>query len=82
MIHAYAYFTYDSLIEVFYKTDSLLTNIHHVTVVAVTYFHAKSTTTGWEYICNYLFLIFLVLHFLAETSNPCIIIRTILKISD
>ena len=52
MAHSFAYFTFDSLIEVYYKSDSLLTNVHHVVVVAVTYFHIKSYTTGFEYVGN------------------------------
>jgi hypothetical protein len=50
MIHAFAYFIYDSIIEVYYGTDDLLTNLHHVCVVAMTYFHIKSQTSGFEYI--------------------------------
>ena len=50
MIHAFAYFIYDSIIEVYYGTDDLLTNCHHVCVVAMSYFHIKSQYSGFEYI--------------------------------
>jgi len=72
MVHAAAYFVYDSIIEIVYGTADTLTNMHHVFVLVACYFHLSNHYSGWEYV---------VLHFLAEISNPFLIIRTYLKIS-
>ncbi len=50
MCHSFAYFTYDSVIEIYYGTDDLLTNAHHVIVVGATYFHLRHKYGGYEYI--------------------------------
>jgi hypothetical protein len=52
--HSFAYFAYDSIIEVYYGTDDLLTNAHHIVVVAATYFHIRNTHGGFEFICKYI----------------------------
>ena len=71
MVHSVAYFTYDSIIEVYYKTDDFLTNVHHFLVLSASIFHLKNQYSGYEYI---------LMHLVAEMSNPFLIIRTILKI--
>ena len=48
--HAFAYFTYDSIIEIYYGTDDLLTNLHHVVVVVSTAFFFFNKFGGYEYI--------------------------------
>ena len=53
MVHAFAYFIYDSIVEVYYGTDDLLTNLHHVCVVTVNFFHLKATYSGYEFIGKY-----------------------------
>ena len=50
MCHAFAYFVYDSIIEVYYGTDDMLTNCHHVIVVGCTYFHLRNRIGGYEFI--------------------------------
>jgi hypothetical protein len=69
--HAFAYFTYDSIIEVYYGTSDLLTNMHHVIVVGATFVHVTTKFGGFEYAFT---------HFLAEISNPSLVLRTIYKI--
>jgi len=71
IVHAVAYFAYDSIIEIVYGTADTLTNFHHLFVLLGTYFHLMNNYSGWEYI---------VLHFMAEISNPFLIIRTVLKL--
>jgi len=66
-----AYFCYDSIIEIYYGTDDLLTNLHHIVVVVATSFFFFNKYGGFEY---------MVLHLMAEISNPFLIIRTMLKI--
>ncbi len=34
--HSLAYFSYDTVIELYYGTDDFLTNLHHVIVVTTT----------------------------------------------
>ena len=80
MVHSFAYFVFDSIIEVIYGTDDILTNIHHVCVVSMSYFHIKGQYGGFEYMGNIHLLIYIVLHLMAEVSNPFLILRTILKI--
>ncbi len=48
--HAFAYFTYDSIIEMYYGTDDMLTNLHHVVVVISTSFFFFNKFGGYEYI--------------------------------
>lgn len=72
MTHCTAYFVYDSIIEVYYKTDDFLMNLHHVCVCAVSFWQLSSKTSGFE---------FLVLHWMAESSNPFLIMRSILRIA-
>ena len=48
--HSFAYFSYDTLIEIYYGTDDLLTNAHHLIVVTSTYLFLKSKHGGFEYI--------------------------------
>ena len=50
--HATAYFIFDSIIEIAYKTDDFLTNSHHVSVLMVSYFCLRAPHTGFEYICK------------------------------
>jgi hypothetical protein len=52
MSHAFAYFTYDSIIEIYYRTDDFLTNMHHVCVLISSYCHITSPNCGFEYIGN------------------------------
>jgi hypothetical protein len=73
MCHAFAYFTFDSIIEIIYGTDDLLTNLHHVIVLISNYCHMKGQYGGFEY---------LVMHWLAEVSNPSLILRTIWKLTN
>ena len=75
-----AYFTYDSIIEIYYGTDDLLTNMHHVIVVFSTCFFFFNKYGGFEYIGKILNSNFTVLHLIAEISNPFLILRTLLKI--
>ena len=49
MVHGFAYFLYDSIIEVYYQSDDLLTNLHHVCVVGCSFFHVRSRGSGFEY---------------------------------
>lgn len=53
--HSFAYFVYDSLVEIYYGTDDMLTNGHHAVVVVATFFHLKNKFGGFEYIGMYLF---------------------------
>ena len=78
--HSMAYFTYDSIIEIYYGTDDLLTNLHHVIVVVSTSFFFFNKYGGFEYIGTISFDNFTVLHLTAEISNPFLILRTLLKI--
>ena len=48
--HAFAYFVYDSIIEIYYGTDDFLMNCHHVVVVGVSYFNMITPHSGYEYI--------------------------------
>jgi len=50
MCHAFAYFTYDSIIEIYYGTDDFLTNLHHVIVLVSNYCHVKGEFGGFEYV--------------------------------
>lgn len=52
MVHAGAYFLYDSIIEVVQGTADTLTNAHHVVVLVATYFHLSNSYSGWEYVCK------------------------------
>jgi len=47
--HAMAYFCYDSIIEIYYGTDDLLTNLHHIVVVVATSFFFFNKYGGFEY---------------------------------
>jgi hypothetical protein len=78
--HSMAYFTYDSIIEIYYGTDDLLTNLHHVIVVFSTCFFFFNKYGGFEYIGNRFIHNITVLHLMAEISNPFLILRTLLKI--
>ena len=78
--HASAYFVFDSIIEIAYGTADMLTNVHHVVVLFVSYFGMKAPHSGFEYLSNTPYLNHLALHLLAEVSNPFLILRTILKI--
>ncbi|TNV78105.1 hypothetical protein FGO68_gene3429 [Halteria grandinella] len=69
--HSFAYFIFDTIIEIFYRTDDALTNVHHAVCLAVSYFGIRAPHSAFE---------FVVLQFLAETSNPFLIYRTILRI--
>lgn len=71
MVHSMAYFAYDTIIEIYYKTDDMLTNFHHFFVLFGSFFHVRNTYSGYEYI---------LMHLVAELSNPFIIVRTMLKI--
>jgi len=72
MCHAFAYFFFDSVIEIMYGTDDALTNIHHVIVLVVNYTHMNRTYGGFE---------FCLLYWLAEVTNPFLILRTVWKIT-
>ena len=48
--HALAYFVFDSVLEVSYGTDDLLTNCHHVCAILVSYFCMRAEHSGFEYI--------------------------------
>jgi len=50
LAHATAYFVFDSIVELAYGTDDLLTNCHHVCVIMVSYFGMRSSHSGFEYI--------------------------------
>jgi hypothetical protein len=50
--HATAYFVFDSIIEVAYGTADMLTNVHHVVVLFVSYFGMKAPHSGFEYLSN------------------------------
>lgn len=80
--HASAYFIFDSIIEIYYRTDDLLTNMHHVCVIFVSYFGMRAPHSGFEYLgkIRSFYLLYVVLHLLAEVSNPFLILRTMLKI--
>jgi hypothetical protein len=52
MVHSGAYFTFDTIIELYYGTTDILMNLHHVFVLAATYFHVRNTYSGWEYMGN------------------------------
>lgn len=69
--HSLAYFTYDSIIEIYYGTSDFLTDMHHFLVVGGTLFHLNTKFTGFEYSMT---------HLLAEISNPSLVLRTIFKI--
>jgi hypothetical protein len=56
MVHSFAYFVYDSIIEIYYGTDDFLTNAHHVVVLAATFTHINNKFGGFEYIGKYLSL--------------------------
>ena len=71
MVHSAAYFAYDTIIEIYYKTDDMLTNFHHFFVLFGSYFHVRNQYSGYEYI---------LMHWVAELSNPFLILRTMLKI--
>lgn len=71
MIHAAAYFVYDTIIEIYYGTDDLLTNMHHFFVLVGSFFHLRNNYSGYEYV---------MMHLVAELSNPFIIVRTVYKI--
>lgn len=73
MVHSAAYFAYDTIIEIYYKTDDMLTNFHHFFVLVGSFFHVRNTYSGYEYI---------LMHWVAELSNPFIILRTMLKITN
>ncbi|CDW75199.1 transmembrane protein [Stylonychia lemnae] len=84
MVHSFAYFTYDSIIEIYYGTDDFLTNSHHVVVLLASFTHVINRYGGFEYIGNsikFFLNTHLVLHLTAEISNPFLILRTVLKIS-
>jgi hypothetical protein len=72
MTHSLAYFIYDTLIEIYYGTADTITNAHHFIVLAGTVMHVRSKYNGFE---------FILCHLIAESSNPFIIIRTLLKLS-
>ena len=48
--HATAYFVFDSILEVSYGTDDMLTNCHHVCAILVSYFGMRANHSGFEYI--------------------------------
>ncbi|TNV78207.1 hypothetical protein FGO68_gene11598 [Halteria grandinella] len=52
-------------------SDDFLTNLHHACVIGMSLWHLCSRTSGFEYI---------LLHFIAEVSNPFLIMRTVFKI--
>jgi len=56
MCHAFAYFFFDSVIEIMYGTDDALTNIHHVIVLVVNYTHMNRTYGGFEFCRNLILL--------------------------
>jgi hypothetical protein len=50
--HATAYFVFDSILEISYGTDDMLTNLHHACVILVSYFGMRAGHSGFEYIGN------------------------------
>eukprot|EP00347_Sterkiella_histriomuscorum_P002553 403367705 len=69
--HAFAYFLFDTIIELSYNASDILINAHHIVVLWCSYSHQTNTFGGYEY-C--------MLHLLAEVSNPFLQIRTALRI--
>lgn len=82
MVHSTAYFVYDSIVEYLAGSDDFLTNLHHVCVIGMSFWHLISRTSGFEYLGKWLHVteFNLVLHLIAESSNPFLIIRTLLKL--
>ena len=48
--HSTAYFVFDSILEISYGTDDLLTNCHHVCVILVSYFGMRADHSAFEYV--------------------------------
>ena len=71
MANAMAYFTYDGIIEIYYNTADTITNVHHLFVVFGSIPQWLNKFCGYEYV---------LMHLVAEASNPFLIVRTILKI--
>ena len=52
MLHSLGYYIVDSILEIYYKTDTMMINIHHVIVIFATVCNARGTTSGFEFVCN------------------------------
>ena len=70
-MHSLAYFIFDTIIEIYYGTTDLITTFHHIFVIGGSIPHLFTKFSGCEY---------MLMLFVAELSNPCMIIRTFLKI--
>ena len=81
--HALAYFLYDSIIEKIYGTSDLLMDLHHICVLSVAFTVFRENHSGFELLGKIFRSIYclIVLHLLAEVSNPSLILRTMLRIS-
>lgn len=75
MCHAFAYFSFDTIMEIYYGSADFFMNFHHVVVLTCNYLHLRSYSGGFEY-CGKIFNDkLLVLHFIAESSNPFLAAR-------
>ena len=59
LVHGAAYFLVDSILEISYKTDDMLMNLHHVAVLMVSYFNMRAPHSGYEYLCKIKIILFL-----------------------
>lgn len=50
--NSFAYFIFDTLIEIIYGTDDMLTNIHHAVCLTVSYFCFCAPHSGFEFLGN------------------------------
>lgn len=48
--HSFAYFIFDTIIEVYYHTDDMLTNVHHVVCLGVSYFAIRAPHSAFEFV--------------------------------
>lgn len=48
--HSFAYFIFDTIIEIFYRTDDALTNVHHAVCLAVSYFGIRAPHSAFEFV--------------------------------
>lgn len=67
------YFIVDHVFETIQGTSDFMTNVHHVLVIFGGINHMLDFYSGHEYI---------IMHLVAEISNPFLILRTMLKIAD
>lgn len=48
--HSFAYFIFDTIIEVYYRTDDMLTNVHHAVCLLVSYFGMRAPHSAFEFV--------------------------------